>query len=134
MNMNEIKKTMLESKNWAIYGATPDKNKFGYKIPTRMKNHGYNIFGINPKYKGETVNDVEIYSSLDEISEKIDCIDIVVNPKIAMMVIDEAVKNGIKYLWFQPGTWDDEVIKKALDNNLNIVYGHCVYAILGTEE
>ena len=50
------------------------------------------------------------------------------------MVIDEAVKNGIKYLWFQPGTWDDEVIKKALDNNLNIVYGHCVYAILGMEE
>ena len=72
--------------------------------------------------------------SLDEINEKIDCIDIVVNPKIAMMVIDEAVKNGIKYLWFQPGTWDDEVIKKALDNNLNIVYGHCVYAILGMEE
>ena len=49
-------------------------------------------------------------------------------------IIDEAVKNGIKYLWFQPGTWDDEVIKKALDNNLNIVYGHCVYAILGMEE
>ena len=61
MNMNEIKKTMLESKNCAIYGATPDKKKFGYKIPTRMKNHSYKDFGINNKYKGENVNNVVIY-------------------------------------------------------------------------
>ena len=40
MNMNEIKKTMLESINWAIYGAARDKNKFYYKIPTRMKKNG----------------------------------------------------------------------------------------------
>lgn len=131
MNMNEIKKTMLERKNWAIYGATCDESKFGYKIPDRMKKHGYNVFGINAKYKGENINGVNIYASLEEIDEDIDCIDVVVNSKVAMNVIDEAVKKGVKYLWFQPNTWDDEVIKKATDSNLNIVYGHCVYAILG---
>ena len=133
MNMNEIKDYMLENKNWVVYGATPDKEKFGYKIPVRMKNHGYNIFGINSKYKGENIENINIYESLDEIKESIDCIDVVVNPRISLNVIDEAVKKGIKYLWFQPGTWNDEVLQKAKDNDLNIVYGHCVYAILGAE-
>jgi len=54
-----------------------------------------------------------------------------VNEKVALKVIDDAVKLGVKYIWFQPGTWNEEVIQKAKDNNLEIVYGDCVYAILG---
>ncbi len=131
MNMEEIKKIMLESKNWAVYGTTSDESKFGYKIPVRMKNHGYNVFGINPKYKGQKIAEVEVFGSLDEIDRKIDCIDVIVNEKVALKVIDDAVKLGVKYIWFQPGTWNEEVIQKAKDNNLEIVYGDCVYAILG---
>lgn len=123
--------TMLAKKKWAIYGASPDQEKFGYKIPMRMKEHGYEVSGINKKYAGQEIGGMPVASSLAELSEKVDCIDVIVNPKISMQVIDEAKANGVEYLWFQPGTWDEEVIQKAESLGLKVVYNACVYAILG---
>lgn len=129
MTMKEIKDKMLEkSMVWAVYGATPDTHKFGYKILDKMKKNGYEVYGVNPKY--HEIDGDKVYENLNMIPKKVDCIDVVVNPKIAMSVIDEALAEGISYIWFQPGTHDEEVIKKAVDKGLNVVYDHCVYAIL----
>jgi hypothetical protein len=43
----------------------------------------------------------------------------------------EAAELGIQYLWFQPGTFDDEVIKYTEDKGLIPVYHHCVLVELG---
>lgn len=129
--MNDTKKKMLSIKKWAVYGASPDESKFGYKIPIRMIKHGYDVVGVNSKYKGQQIGDMQVVGSLDEIPDDVECLDIVVNPTIALQVIDEAKKKGINYLWFQPGTWNEEVLEKAEKNGMNIVYDDCVYAILG---
>jgi predicted CoA-binding protein len=42
-----------------------------------------------------------------------DVVNMVVSPKRAKPVIEEAAKLGVKYVWFQPGTHDDEVIELA---------------------
>lgn len=129
--MKQLIDTMLAKKKWAIYGASPDESKFGYKIPMRMKDHGYEVSGINKKYAGQSIGGMSVVGSLVELSEKVECIDVIVNPKISLQVIDEAKANGIEYLWFQPGTYDDEVLEKAKSLGLKVVYGACVYAILG---
>lgn len=129
--MKTMIQTMLEKKKWAIYGVSLDEEKFGYKIPMRMIEHGYEVYGINKKYAGQNIGGMQVVSSLAELPENIDCIDVIVNPSISMQVIDEAKARGISYLWFQPGTWNEEVIAKAKDAGLNVVYDACVYAILG---
>ncbi|MBP2027614.1 putative CoA-binding protein [Acetoanaerobium pronyense] len=126
-----IKEEMLSKKRWVVYGVSPDESKFGYKIPQRMIDHGYEVYGVNPKYKGEKIAGVDVYASISEIAQEIDCIDIVVNPKIAVGVLEEAKENNIKNIWLQPGTWDENVLNKAEDLNLEVVYDDCVYAILG---
>lgn len=125
------KDEMLSKKKWVVYGISPDNSKFGYKIPERMLAHGYEVYGVNPKYKGDKIAGVDVYGSISEIENEIDCIDIVVNPKIAMGVLDEAKENNIENIWFQPGTWDENVLNKAEDLDLKVVYDDCVYAILG---
>ncbi len=131
MSMNDTKKKMLSIKKWAVYGASPDESKFGYKIPMRMIKHGYDVVGVNSKYEGQQIGNMKVLGSLDEIPDDVECLDVVVNPKISLQVIDEAKKKGINYLWFQPGTWNEEVLEKAEKNGMNIVYDDCVYAILG---
>jgi len=37
-------------KNFAVIGVTNDTTKFGYKIYKRLKEKGFNTFGISPKY------------------------------------------------------------------------------------
>lgn len=129
--VNEMMKTMLDKKKWAIYGVSPDESKFGYKIPLRMIEHGYEVIGVNKKYAGEEIGGMKVVSSLSELPNGVDCVDVIVNPKISLSVIEEAKKAGIEYLWFQPGTWDDQVLEKANEYGLTCVHDACVYAILG---
>ncbi len=122
------KQEMLEKKVWAVIGVTPDPEKFGYKIFKKLKEKGYKVYGINPKYnevEGET-----IYASVKDLPEKPDCVDMVVNHKLSLPMLDEIKAAGIEYVWFQPGTFDEEVIDKAESYGMKIVYYDCVLVAL----
>lgn len=126
------KKEMLERKTWAVVGVTPDPEKFGYKIYQVLKEHGYKVYGVNPKY--DEVEGDKIYGSLKELPEKPECVDLVVNPKVSKAVLEEIKELGIQYVWFQPGTFNEEIIDLAESYQLNIVYYDCVLAVLRGEE
>jgi len=128
-NIEKIKDEMLNKKVWAVVGATPQESKFGYKIFKKLKDRGYEVYGINPKY--EEINGEKLYKSISELPVKPDCIDMVVSPKIGKPIVEEIANAGIEYVWFQPGTFDEEVIDLAESKNLKYVYYDCVLVALG---
>lgn len=103
-----IEKDLLELKCWAVVGATTNKEKYGYLIYDRLKTKGYNVYAVNPFYQ-EILGD-KCYPSLSSLPEKPQVINMVVSPKNGKVFIEEAAKLGIKYIWFQPGTYDEETI------------------------
>lgn len=130
--MENIKETMLEKKNWAIVGVSENKDRYAYKIWKLMPEHGYNVFGVNPKYN--ELEGVKIYNSLKDIDEKIDVVDVVVNPRLSLKLLDEIKELGIEYVFFQPETYNDEVVEKANNLGLKILTGDCIYATLIRKE
>jgi len=130
--MNDVQKNkeeMLNHKRWVVVGVTPNEEKFGYKIFKTLKQHQYDVMGINPKYK--EVEGEAVYASLDELPSTPECISVVVPPAVSMKLVEEAAEQGIVYIWFQPGTFDNEVLKKAEELNLKTVYHECVLVTLG---
>ncbi|QUH20468.1 CoA-binding protein [Alkaliphilus sp. B6464] len=127
--IEQVKKEMLSKKVWAVVGATPDSEKFGYKIYKKLKDHGYTVYGVNPKY--ESLDGDKLYSSLKDLPEKPECIDMVVNPKVTKSTLTEIKELGIEYVWFQPGTFDEDIIDMAEEDGLQIVYYDCVLVALG---
>jgi predicted CoA-binding protein len=128
-NIEKVKEEMLGKKVWAVVGATPDESKFGYKIFKKLKSRGYEVYGINPKY--EDLEGEKLYKSISELPVKPDCVDMVVSPKISKPMVEEIADNGIKYVWFQPGTFDAETIDLAEAKDLKYVYYDCVLVALG---
>ncbi|MCT4564513.1 MAG: CoA-binding protein [Maledivibacter sp.] len=128
-NIEKVKEEMLGKKVWAVVGATPDESKFGYKIFKKLKSRGYEVYGINPKY--EELEGEKLYKSISELPVKPDCVDMVVSPKISKPMVEEIADNGIKYVWFQPGTFDAETIDLAEAKDLKYVYYDCVLVALG---
>lgn len=122
------KKEMLKKKIWAVVGATPNKEKFGYKIWKKLKNNNYEVYPINPKY--DEIEGEKCFSSFNDLPVKPEVIDLVVPPSISIKVIDTAKELGIEYLWFQPGTADEKVIDKAEELGFKIVFYDCVLVAL----
>ena len=126
--MVNIKEEMLEKKVWAVAGVTERKDRYGYKIWKKLKEHDYETYGINPNY--EEIEGEKIYPSVNDIPVKIDVLDMVVAPKIGMKTLDEAKEAGVEYIWFQPGSFNDEIFAKANELEFKILNDDCIYAVL----
>jgi len=122
-----LKNETMKLKNWAVVGATTKKNRFGYKIVEKLKQNDYNVFPVNPKF--EEVADLKCYPDLSSIENDIDVVDMVVNPKSGIKVMEEISKLGIKYVWLQPGTRSQEIREFAAENNIELIED-CIYASL----
>lgn len=130
--MVNMREEMLQKKLWVVAGVTPKKDRYGYKIWKKLKEHGYETYGVNPNY--DNIEGEKIYPTLKDLPKKVDVLDMVVSPKIAIKTLEEAKEANIEYIWFQPGSYNDEVIEKAKELGLKILYNDCVYARLKEKE
>ncbi|UWG96362.1 CoA-binding protein [Dehalobacter sp. DCM] len=120
--------SMLAKKVWAVVGATQNPQKYGYKLYRKLKNRGYTVYPVNPVYP-DIDGDV-CFPKLSSLPQVPEVINMVISPKKGSEILEEAAKLGVKNIWFQPGTYDDELI--ALCNKLEIDYVlGCVLISLG---
>ncbi|NLL71418.1 MAG: CoA-binding protein [Epulopiscium sp.] len=120
---------LLEKKVWAVVGATTDTEKYGYRIYKELKDAGYTVYPVSPKYT-EIDGDL-VYPTLSDLPQKPEVVDFVVNPKIGMNVVKECAELGIKNIWLQPGTVSDEILEYAKNNDIHAVQA-CVLVALRT--
>jgi predicted CoA-binding protein len=114
-----LEELMLEKKVWAVVGANQNPEKYGNIIYKNLKSKGYKVYAVNPLY--DTVEDDPCHKDLSSLPQVPDVINMVVSPKRAKFVIEEAAKLGIKYIWFQPGTHDSEVLELAKNLGLETI-------------
>lgn len=118
---------MLEKKVWAVVGANTDPDKYGNMIFKKLKARGYKVYPINPNY--EEVEGDRCYKDLSALPEVPEVIDMVISPKRGKAVIEEAAKLGIKNIWLQPGTYDNELLEMINQKGLTEVKA-CVLVAL----
>ncbi len=122
-----LEEMMLEKKIWAVVGANQDPAKYGNMIYKKLKAKGYEVYAVNPMY--DTVDGDKCYKDLSSLPVLPEVIDMVVSPKRGRAIIDEAARLGIKYIWLQPGTFDDELLKQIESLNLQQVQACVLVAV-----
>lgn len=122
--MEELIKSMLSKKIWAVVGATENSEKYGNKIYKKLKKYGYEVYPVNPNYT--EIDGDKCYPSLKELPKKMDCVDVVLSPKLSVNTLDEVIELGIENIWFQPNTFTMDIIEKAEKSGINTVYLNCV--------
>jgi len=123
-----LEELMLEKKVWAVVGANQNPEKFGNRIYRKLKNRGYEVYAVNPLY--DSVEGDPCYKDLSSLPKLPDVVNMVVSPKRAKPVLEEAARLGIRYVWFQPGTYDDEVMEVAKELGLETALA-CVLVATG---
>lgn len=120
-----LKPLMLSKKSWAVVGAHPDPDKYGFKIVHRLKSLDYLVFPVNPT--ATEVDGLPCYPSLEVLPQVPEVVDLVVNPRRGLDVLKAAAALGVRLIWSQPGTHDDAL--QALADELDLcVLQDCVLA------
>jgi predicted CoA-binding protein len=121
----EIKEILKSSKVVAIVGLSDDRMRPSNRIGKYLKARGYKVIPVNPRY--DTILGLKSYSSLLEIPEEVDIVDIFRKPEAVGEIVDEAIKKGVKVVWMQEGVINEEAARKAKDAGIKVVMDRCMY-------
>ncbi len=123
---------MLDLPIWAVVGATQTQSKFGYKIWKRLKDEGYEVYPVNPFYS--EIEGEPCYPDIKSLPVVPNCINMVIPPEKAEPFIDEAKELGIDKIWFQPGTFDQNILDYTESRSILTVFYNCILVELNKRE
>lgn len=119
----KIRSFFSNSRQYAVAGASNNPSKFGFKILSWYISHDLPVTPVNPREKEILGN--EVVSSIPKIIEDFSksypgkdglSISFLTPPHITSSTLKEIAatlgyKDVIKGLWFQPGSYDQEVLE-----------------------
>jgi predicted CoA-binding protein len=114
-------------KNIVVVGMSKNAEKPANFVPKYLLEHGYNILPVNP-----TTHEImgrRSYSSIAEIPDPVDIVDIFRKSEDVPAVILDAIKKpGIKVVWMQEGIYNEEAEAKAKAMGMDVVFNRCMMA------
>lgn len=122
--MNQSILDFIGNKNITVAGVSRSGKKFGNAAVKELTARGYTIHVVHPE--AEQVDGYPCTSSLHLVQDKSAGLLVVVPPKNALFVLQDAATIGIKNVWLQKGAESPEVIALAESLHLNYVAGKCI--------
>ncbi|MCX8021528.1 MAG: CoA-binding protein [Syntrophorhabdaceae bacterium] len=124
-SIDEIKKGLLEEiKTIAIIGISNQEDKPSFRVARYLKNAGYKIIPVNPKY--EEVLGEKCFPSLSSIPEKVDVVDIFMKADTLLPVVEEAIKLRPKCIWLQLGIINEEAKRMVEGEGILFFMDQCI--------
>ena len=124
--MNDSREILESSTNIAVVGISGDTTKAAGRIPATLQEWGFHIIPVNPK--GEEILGQKTYTSLDEVQEQVDVVEVFRPAEEAAEIARQAVKIGAKTLWLQKGIRSPEAKQIAEEAGLGYVEDRCMGA------
>ena len=125
-HQDDALQVLKESKVVAVVGISPDPERPSYYVTERLISKGlHRVYLVNPKYAGQEILGQKVISSLSEVPEPVDIVNVFRNPAHIEPIFEEALKVGAKYVWLQPGCENLEVIEKYKDK-IGVVWNACI--------
>lgn len=123
---SEIKK-FYDLKNIAVVGMSKNEGKAAHYVPRYLINHGYNVIPVNPT--SSEIQGRKSHSSVSNIQDKIDIVDIFRPSEDVQAVVEDAIKKeGVKVIWMQEGIYSKEAERIAREKGIEVVFNRCILA------
>jgi predicted CoA-binding protein len=117
---------LKNAKTVVVVGISPDPERPSYYVSERVIDKGmHRVYFVNPKYAGQEILGIKVLSSLEEVPEPIDIVNVFRNPAHIEPIFEEALEVGAKCVWLQPGCENMDVIEKYKDK-IKVVWNACI--------
>ena len=123
-DIQKLRRILKEDKTIAVVGLSNKWHRPSYFAAKYLKEHGYRIIPVNPG--NDEILGEKCYTSLLDIPEPVDVVDIFRRPKDVPPIVDEAIKIGAKVVWMQLGLAHEAAAAKAKAAGLDVVQDRCI--------
>ncbi|MFM0621462.1 CoA-binding protein [Streptococcus suis] len=118
---------LKKTKTIAVVGLSSREETAAYRVSKLMQEAGYKIIPVNPKAAGGTILGELVYSSLAEIVQPIDIVDVFRRSEFLPEVAQEFIQSNAKVFWAQLGLESQEAEKLLRQAGRNdIVMNKCI--------
>lgn len=117
-----------EVKTIAVVGCSRKSFKAAHYVPDYMQSKGYQIIPVNPNAEGDIILGIKSVSSLKDINEPIDMVNIFRPSEDCLEVVKEIVKlkPKPKIIWMQFGIENEKAEDLAKDYQIDVVMNKCL--------
>jgi predicted CoA-binding protein len=119
-----ITELLKTAKTIAVVGLTDTPMRPSYGVSHYMLSRGYRIIPVNPKitdWMGE-----KAYSSLLEVPDKIDIVNVFRRSDAVPDVVEQAIQIKAPAIWMQEGVIHEEAAEKARQAGIFVVMDRCI--------
>ncbi|ARO58219.1 MULTISPECIES: CoA-binding protein [Bacillus] len=120
----EIGEVLKKSKTIAVVGLSDKPERTSYMVSKAMQDAGYRIIPVNP-----TVDEVlgeKAVSSLKDIKEHVDIVNVFRRSEFLMDVAKEFVEIDADVFWAQLGVQDEETYKLLKEKDYTVIMDRCI--------
>lgn len=120
-----IKSILDNTKSIAMIGLSSSWQRPSYFVAKYLLDRGYKVYPVNPREAGKKILNQKVYSSVSEINENIDMVDIFRKSNDVDLIIDDIIKIKPSTIWMQIGVINFKAAKLAKINNIDVVMNKC---------
>lgn len=125
MPHHDLVADFLAQRRIAVVGATDQPHRWGCRIFRYLRERGHEVVPIHPRL--ESIDGVLVQRSLHGLEQElagrppVDAVNLVVNPRVGIEVVRQAVSLGVRRFWAQPGAESAEISAYAQAEGLDYV-------------
>jgi predicted CoA-binding protein len=120
----DIAALLRAGKTIAVVGLSNRRDRPSYGVAAYLQNAGYRIIPVNP-LEQEILGE-KAYSTLEEIPEAVDIVDVFRRPEFVPEIVESAIRMGAKAIWLQEGVIHEAAGKRAREAGLTVVMDRCI--------
>lgn len=122
--MDQLHELLSQVKTIAVVGLSDSPMRPSYGVSAYMQAQGYRIIPVNPQID-EALGE-KSYSSLLDVPEKIDLVDVFRRPEFVDEVVEQAIHLKIPAIWLQEDVINELAAQKARQAGIFVVMDLCV--------
>lgn len=117
---------LKDSKNIAVVGLSKSGSRTSNQIADFLKNHDYNVAGVNPSADSDHIHGIPVYKSISEVPFDIDIVDVFRRSETIEELIPEVIERKPKVLWLQQGIRNDEAVSPLRHHGIVVIQDECI--------
>ena len=108
----------------AVVGLSNSPLRPSHGVAAYMQTHHYRIIPVNPEID-EALGE-KSYSSLLDVPEKIDIVNIFRRPEYVEQIVDQAIQLKIPVIWMQESVVHERAAEKARKAGILVIMDQCI--------